>query len=321
MSSAQDMSSAHAAVKHELLVRYLDAWTPAALHGHKRITYTNVAPDEESALAAARVFCEFADLLERHTLTMVLGGARAAVLERTAASVAQLAASTPGLVVQTAPGSLVAGLRDAHALGSPIFAWFERGSPQAASADAASADAAAAGTAASSAAASASSAEALSLVASNRASEVLLARAVGSPPDLRGLALRVQVELVDAAGTAELLVFATSSEKALEKFKDELWALDEYAGIRYRDPIDAEHTLLDISLRPNLRPLRRALATRVASLGESTVAALRTWAVHETIYRSGDATKAVQALVAAGAVERSPTSGRLSPGTVIRPAA
>lgn len=291
------MPSAHAAVKHELLVRYLDAWTPAALHGRKRITYVNIAPDGESALAAARVFCEFADLLERHTLTMVLGGADPVVLEQTAGLVAELAASAPGLVVQTAPGSVVAGLRDAHALGSPIFAWFEIDRS------------------------SAESAKALSVVAGNTASEVLVARPADSPPDLPGLALRVHVELVDAAGVAELLVFATSSEKALEKFKDELWALDEYAGIRYRDPADDEHTLLDISLRPNLRPLRRALTTRVVSAGESTVATLRSWALHETIYRSADAMKAVQALVAAKTVERSPASGRLSPGTVIRPAA
>ncbi|MDT5023959.1 MAG: hypothetical protein QOE61_385, partial [Micromonosporaceae bacterium] len=65
------MSSAHAAVKHELLVRCLDAWTPAALHGHKRVTYVDCSSDGASAAAALRVFGEFADLLERHTLTMV----------------------------------------------------------------------------------------------------------------------------------------------------------------------------------------------------------------------------------------------------------
>src|SRR5690606_31419957 len=117
----------------------------------------------------------------------------------------------------------------------------------------------------------------------------------------------------------ESLIFATSAEKALEKFKDELWALDEYAGIRYRDPSDPEQTLLDISLQPNLRPLRRALLARVSQDGGGSLADLRKWVVHATIYRAVDATKAVQALVAAGEVERSPASGRLSPSTVIRP--
>ena len=66
------MPSAHADVKHELLVRYLDAWLPAAAHGHKRVTYVDSGADGESAAAAARVFAEFPDLLARHTLTMVL---------------------------------------------------------------------------------------------------------------------------------------------------------------------------------------------------------------------------------------------------------
>lgn len=319
------MPSAHAAVKHELLVRYLDAWMPAALHGRKRVTYVDSSPDGESALAAARVFCEFADLLDRHTLTMVLGGTDAAVLETTAGRIAEIAAehaSPAGLVVQTAPGSLLAGMRDAHALGSPIFAWFD-GSPAMSAPARASSGALSTRTLPN----GALPAEALSTVAGNKASEVLLARPArpgASPLGLlqkAGLALHAQVELVDEAGVAELLVFATSSERALEKFKDELWALDEYAGIRYRDPVDDEHTLLDISLQPNLRPLRRALTSRVAGEGESTVAVLRTWAVHETIYRSSDAMKAVQALVAAGTLERSPAYGRLSPDTVIRPAA
>jgi hypothetical protein len=61
--------SAHLAVKNELLVRYLDAWLPAALHGHKRVTY--VDSSVESAQAAARVIVEFEDLLHRHTVTMV----------------------------------------------------------------------------------------------------------------------------------------------------------------------------------------------------------------------------------------------------------
>ena len=281
------MPSAHAAVKHELLVRYLDAWAPAALHGRKRVTYVDSSPDGASALAAARVFGEFPDLLERHTLTMVIVGP----LDTTD--------HPSGLVMHMAasPDALVLALKQTKALGSPIFGWFD--SPVL-------------------------PVEAISAVAGNKSSEVMLVTTAPAMADSlhdTGLALTCQVELVDRSGQAEMLVFGTSSEKALETFKDELWALDEYAGIRYRDPVDEEHTLLDISLQPNLRPLRRALTSRVADTGESTVALLRTWAVHETIYRSSDATRAVQALVAAGTVKRSPASGRLSPDTVIRPAA
>ena len=261
------MSSAHAAVKHELLVRCLDAWTPAALHGHKRVTYVDCSRDGASAAAALRVFGEFADLLERHTLTMV--GFLSAVPD-----------APPGLALRS--------IRDSDELaaavpkGSPIFGWFD-GFPVP------------------------------SLVASHKASEVL---AVSStPPDFP---YSCRVELVDAAGQVEPLTFGTSSEKALEKFKDELWALDEYAGIRLRDPADPDGTLLDISVRPNPGPLRRCLLAEVARTEGSTVADLRSWALHETIFRVADVTKALQALVTSGAVARDPDAGRLSPTTRLR---
>lgn len=289
------MPSAHASVKHELLVRYLDAWTPAALHGHKRVTYVDQSSDGDSCAAAFKVFCEFADLLERHTLTMMVVGAWSLPAER-----------PPGLVVRTVPDadSLVPALKDAKALGSPIFGWFDSSPLASPSAPL--------------------PLSAVAAVAGNKASEVMLV--VSSPAVVEslhgaGLRLTCRVELVDEAGQAELLVFATSSEKALEKFKDELWALDEYAGIRLREPLDEERTLLDISVQPHLGPLRRALLARVVHTGGSTVAELRTWAVRETVFRAADATKAVQSLVASSAVERVPTGGRVSATTMIQPVA
>jgi three-Cys-motif partner protein len=336
------MPAPHAAVKHELLVRYLDAWTPAALHGHRQVTYVEGRADahppaESSALAALRVFGEFADLLERHRLTMVLAGldeVRLAELAELLAGVVGELDSPAGLAVYTVAGgwaSLPQALRETKAIGSPIFGWFDGyGGP-------------------------APPFAAVSTVAANKASEVLLAldpsvfrglspRAGdglfggnawrgqdGSYPGLvgcyraalrsAGLGLATHVELVDRQGAAELLLFATASERALEKFKDELWALDEYAGIRYRDPLDAEQTLLDISLQPHLAPLRRSLLGQIVHTGTSTVAELRAHTVRETVYRAGDVNRAVQALVAAGSVQRQPTAGRLSPETVLTPAA
>ena len=188
-----------------------------------------------------------------------------------------------------------AALRSHRALGSPIFAWLAAPVPR----------------------------ELLSTVAGNKASEVTLCGAdvAAAARSLRdaGLPRQVRVDLVDKAGVAEQLVFATTSERALEKFKDELWALDEYGGIRLRDPTDPDGTLLDISVQPQLGPLRRALLARVGETGGSTLAELRTWAVHETIFRSADATRAVQAVVAAGLAARTPHSGRLAPDTLIQP--
>jgi hypothetical protein len=280
------MPSAHAAVKHELLVRYLDAWLPAAVHGHKRVTYVDSSADGQSAVAAARVIAEFADLLRKHTVTMVVAGAP---------STEFIIADPPaGLAVHIADGPLLTALRDAHALGVPTFAWLAGPVPG----------------------------DLLSTVAGTKSAEMMLAgsdAAFGSLIRKAGLPIVAEVELVDAAGTAELLMFATAAEKSLERFKDELWALDEYAGIRLRDPQDPQGSLLDISVQPHLGPLRRSLRARVEATGGSTLAELRTFAVHETIYRAADATKAVQALITSGMTSREPIGGRLSPDTLIRP--
>jgi hypothetical protein len=287
------MSAAHRAVKHEMLVRHLDAWTPSVLHRTKRATYVEADTTDATAGATAlRVFGEFSDLLERHTLTMLLVGPSGSA-----------APGLAGLVVQAvdAPHELGPALRQAGAVGSPLFAWVDWTVPPTDSSDSLN--------------------DLLSTVSAFPGSEVLLAVPAGLDPD-PGQALRVRVDLVDRSQAVERLVFATGSLKALEKFKDELWALDEYAGIRYRDPIDADGALLDISLQPNLAPLRRALIGHLARSGAVSVASLREWTLRETIYRAADATRAVQTLVGSGIVVRTPASGRLSPDTLVsRPAA
>jgi hypothetical protein len=260
------------AVKHELLVRCLDAWTPAALHGHKRVTYVDCSTDAASATAALRVFGEFADLLERRTLTMI--GFLSLVPD-----------PPPGLVML--PISSYDELGPAIPKGAPVFGWFD-GFPPTTGA------------------------------AAHKGSEILAVSS--SLPQSFPFPLGCRVELVDAAGGGELLTFGTSSEKALEKFKDELWALDEYAGIRLRDPADPDGTLLDISVQPNPAPLRRSLLAQVQRTEGSTVAELRSWALRETIFRVADVTKALQGIVSSGAVGRDPAVGRLSPTTRILPA-
>src|SRR5262249_21359540 len=101
-------------------------------------------------------------------------------------------------------------------------------------------------------------------------------------------AVSCRVDLVDRAGAVESLTFGAATDKALEKFKDELWALDEYAGIRLRDPADPEAAAVDISVRPHLGPLRRILLAEVTRTGGASVADLRTWALHHTIFRGED---------------------------------
>ncbi|WP_086844656.1 hypothetical protein [Amycolatopsis kentuckyensis] len=155
-----------------------------------------------------------------------------------------------------------------------------------------------------------------------KAHEVLVAAEAGADHRERleaaGLGCAVAVDLVAEDGTAKALVFATADSRHLATFKNELWAADEFAGIRYRDPRDAEGTLVDISLTPQLLPLRRALLAELDRSGPATLADLQHFTLLETIYRAEDAVGALTAAVAAGQVARAPEKGRLNSRTVLR---
>jgi len=137
--------------------------------------------------------------------------------------------------------------------------------------------------------------------------------------DLRtaGFPLAAAVELVASSGAGELMVFATGLVKSLEAFKETLWAVDEFAGVRYRDPGDPERHLIDISLNPHPGPLRRELLHRLGTAGPATVTELRTFALTETVYRAADANRVLQILLTGGAVQRDPQHGRLGGDVVI----
>ena len=260
---------AHTAVKHELLVRYLDAWTPAALHRHKRAVYVSWA-DVAGAETALRVFAEFADIVEDRPVTMLVPAT---------IRLDQLT-PVPGVIVSVVDGALTVPAKGASVLG-----WFD----------------------------GCGDSSAVSTVVAVAGAEVMVA---GPPVDA---CLACRVELVDASGQAELMTFATASEKSLERFKEELWALDEYAGIQFRDPADVQGELSDISAVAHLGPLRRMMLRHLTGAGNGlSVADLRTWTLHETVFRASDATRAVQALLSANTVTRDPPNGRISADTVIR---
>lgn len=150
-------------------------------------------------------------------------------------------------------------------------------------------------------------------MARGKGHEVVVTAPAGEHPAEHGSA----VELVAEDGEARVLVFRTADEKHLTTFKSELWAVDEFAGIRYRDPRDAEGTLVDISLTPQLLPLRRALLAELARRGSRTVADLQRFTLLETIYRPEDAIGALGSALTAGEVTRDPEKGRLTPRTVV----
>ncbi|MBF9129279.1 hypothetical protein I0C86_09875 [Plantactinospora sp. S1510] len=287
------------AVKRELLVRQLDSWTPAALHRSRRATFAQAyaGPDGGAADAALRVFTEFADLLRGRRMTVLT------IADRTEELAARHTATQPELPAEVTahlmPGDLSrlpVALKAAGAAGAPVLAYLDAtGGPE-------------------------PDRDTLAALTVGRPAELLLALDPPSPsgPDLRrtlteaGFPLVTEVELVaDAPAEPERIVFATASGKRLDAFKDALWAVDEYAGVRYRDPGDPEGHLLDISLTPHPGPLRRELLARLATAGRASVTELRQFTAERTVYRAADTNRVLGALLAAGLVGRDPAAGRL----------
>jgi hypothetical protein len=289
-----------AGVTKELLVRYLDTWTPGALHGAKRATFAQVwagAPDVDAAEAALRVFAEFADRMRGRKLAVVLLAPSGPALLSRLDAVQKELDTPPALAVHAVDGSpevLAAALKAAGAAGAPLFCAIDT-----------------------------DTVPPLDAVTAGRPAELLLVTPAGGWIEQRkalrdkGFTLTTGVELVEGEA-ARLVCFATSSAKSLEAFKNALWALDEYAGVRYRDPTDPDQHLLDISLNPHPGPLRRELLAHLASVGECSVTDLRHFTLTDTIFRASDAVRAVTALVSAGTVVRTPERGRLSGDVLVR---
>jgi hypothetical protein len=284
-------------VVRELLVRYLDVWTPTALHA-RRATFAAAGPaGADLAEAALSVFGEFADRLRGRRLTLLVVAPDVdAVARRLAAAQAALG-TPPDLAVHPVPGDpddrLVPALSAAGVAKAPLLALVDTPHPPAPQVTAA--------------------------VLAGRPAELLLLTSPGTWPACRaalreaGFPLTAGVELVDTADaqTARLLAFATSHDKSLEAFKNAMWAVDEYAGVRFRDPADPDGHLLDISLKPHPGPLRRELLAHLADTGGCTVTELRRYTLTDTVYRSTDTTAALTSLLTAGAVTRDPPTGRL----------
>jgi hypothetical protein len=277
-------------VVQELLVRYLDVWTPSALHA-RRATFALASPTPDLPEAALRVFTEFADRLRGRRLGFVV----------VAPSIDEgLASSAPaelGVFPVAGPPAqrLPVALKAAGSAKAPLFAFVD-------------ADGGLPG-------------DLLAAVMAGKPAELMLATTPGTWPSRRdelraaGFTLTSGVELVD--GDSRLVAFASSQDRSLEAFKNAIWAVDEYAGVRYRDPGDPDGHLIDISLKPHPGPLRRELLAHLASAGDRTVTELRRFTLTETVYRSTDTNAAITSLLTAGSVTRAPEAGRLAGDVVI----
>lgn len=266
-------------------MRYLDAWTPVALGSRRGATYVESGHNDFVA-DAFQVFGESADRLDGHHLEMVIVGAPDSVVGEPPAGLVVRWVADPEDVTVVGPALVHLDVVEGGGL-AEADGW-----------------------------------RLVTSLAQGKAREVLLTLATAGP-DYRGrlramgLGCSVAVELVADDGRAQLLVFATGDSKHLAIFKNELWAADEFAGIRYRDPGDAEQTLVDISLTPQLLPLRRVLLAELARRGSCPVAELQQYTLLETIYRPADAVGALTADASAGAITREPPKGRLTPRTVV----
>ncbi|MFG1603742.1 hypothetical protein [Actinoplanes sp. NPDC049265] len=296
-------------LKREVLVRHLEIWTPGALH-KRRAAYVHGGADADGGVlaeAALRVFAEQSDLVRGRELTMVAIGEDTTEVDRRLGTVG---VGNPALTVHVVTGGtdarLAATLKAVGAARVPILGFL---------------DATTSGRA--------PEPDTIAAFAAGKPAEVIVGLAPGAVTDVDGYrsALReagfplvAAVELAVGDEPGELLVLATTQGKSLEAFKETLWAVDEFAGVRYRDPGDPERHLIDISLTPHPGPLRRELLAHLATVGAATVTELRTFALTETVYRAADATSVLQKLVSSGAVIRTPPAGRLGGDVEIRSA-
>ncbi|MEV0430613.1 hypothetical protein [Micromonospora sp. NPDC050495] len=286
------------AVLRELLVRQLDHWLPGALHRSRRATLAlaYAGGDAGGAEAALRVVSEFADRLRGRRLTvLVLAGGGTELPARLGAAEAALPTDVAVHVVPGAPDRLPVALKAAGAAGAPLLVVIDGGEPDPG---------------------------VLTAVAGGRPAELLLVtpagRSLRGPLTDAGFPLVTEVELVpDDDGPARLFSYGTGSDKGLDVLKDALWAVDEYAGVRYRDPADPAGRLLAITLDPEPGPLRRELLAELTRSGPRTVTELRRFAATSTVYRAADANRALASLLAAGAVTRDPEHGRLGGDVVV----
>ncbi|MDP9795368.1 hypothetical protein J2S43_003880 [Catenuloplanes nepalensis] len=339
-------------VTRELLVRYLGTWVPGALHGGRRATFALASRTPVSvpaAEAALRVFAEFADRLRGRELTMIVAGPGAeAARERLAAVQAEL--RTPAaLTVHTLPGDgtavLPVALQAARAAGAPLLVALDGTAdaatlravrsgkpgelllitePALGSSPTGTAHTGREGVADSGRPATAATGGPANTAATGGpAGETAGSGRGGAAADGRaglrdaGFALDAAVELVDGDGRALLVCLGTPSAKSLEAFKNELWAVDEYAGVRLRDPHDPDGGLLDISLTPNPAPLRRELLDHLAARGPRTVTELKHFTMTDTVYRPADTVRALHGLLDSATVTRDPEHGRLGGDVVI----
>ena len=119
-----------------------------------------------------------------------------------------------------------------------------------------------------------------------------------------GFPFALTFEMVDEGGHALFLVFGTGSRLGVEKMKDAMWRVDKVGGQRFRDPRDVNQLTFELlDSDPNLTLLKRQILDQLDS-GQTTLAALKEFAVIETIFKATHVDPAVRDLERRHKVER-----------------
>lgn len=102
-------------------------------------------------------------------------------------------------------------------------------------------------------------------------------------------------EMIDEGGHSLHLFFGTTSEIAVQKFKDGLWEVDGVAGQRFRDPRYPDQMSFDI-LEPDFTPLASGIIQRLEAR-DHDMAELCQHALLETIYKDTHVKPVVDSLL------------------------
>ena len=109
-------------------------------------------------------------------------------------------------------------------------------------------------------------------------------------------------EMIDEGGHELLLIFGTGSIRGMEKMKDAMWSVDRAYGQRFRDPRDVNQLSFEVSMEPDLTLLKVQLLETLIS-GQTSLSALKDFAVRETVFKGTHVPVAIDELESARKVD------------------
>lgn len=280
----------------ELLVRQLTTWLPAALHRSRRATVALAGTDAGSAEAALRLVAAHGDQVRGRQVTVLVLTGAADLPTRLGQIEAELPAEVTVHLLPGEPYRLPVAVKAAGAAGAPLFSFVDLPG--------------------------AVTPKLLTAATNGRTGELLLHTGDSARDALvsAGFPLVAEVAAVLPDGaTAGVIAFGSRSDRSLEAVRDALWAIGADLDVRYRDPLDPMGATVDVAGDPDLDPLARELLAELREGGPRPVTELRRHTLTATVYRAGDANRALTDLLDAGAVRRDRETGRLAGDEVITP--